>query len=79
MWNLLASAQYAVRISWANLVQYDNFSEVLGINSILRWVPDAGRELVFVVNRAVEDFDGDNRFDPLYSDLRLKFGYTIRF
>jgi hypothetical protein len=64
---------------WENFLQYDNVSESFGINSILRWVPEAGRETLLVVNRQLEDFDRDNRFDSLYAELTLKLAYTFRF
>ncbi|MDZ7767907.1 MAG: sugar-binding protein [Woeseiaceae bacterium] len=76
---LRADIAFTATWYWENLVQYDNVSETIGVNSILRWVPEAGREMVFVMNRQVEDFDRDNRFDALYSELRFKLGYTIRF
>ena len=45
--------------SWENFLQYDNESETLGMNSILRWIPRAGRETVLAVNSQQEDFDRD--------------------
>jgi len=32
--------------SWENFVQYDNVSDTVGLNSILRWIPRAGQETV---------------------------------
>ena len=64
---------------WENLVQYDNVSDSLGINSIMRWVPQAGRELVFVVNRELLDPDERRSFKTSYSELVAKFHYTFRF
>jgi hypothetical protein len=36
--------QYAFSstLSWSNLIQYDNISENLGLNSRLHWIPRAG-------------------------------------
>jgi hypothetical protein len=64
---------------WENFLQYDNVSETIGINSIVRWVPQAGREAVLVINRQVEDFDRDNRFTPYINELAFKIAYTLRF
>ena len=65
--------------SWENFVQYDNVSETIGLNSILRWIPRAGREAVLAVNTLREDFDRDGRFRSFSSDLTLKMSYTFRF
>jgi hypothetical protein len=65
--------------SWENFVQYDNVSDTVGLNSILRWIPRAGQETVFVVNTQREDFDRDGRFHSFTSDLTLKLSYTFRY
>jgi hypothetical protein len=39
----------------------------------------AGREMLFVVNHTVEDFDLDDRFHSLVSDVAAKISYTFRF
>jgi hypothetical protein len=65
--------------SWENFVQYDNVSDTVGLNSIVRWIPRAGREAVFVVNTQQEDFDRDGRFRSYTSDLTLKLSYTFRY
>ncbi len=65
--------------SWENFVQYDNVSDTIGLNSILRWIPLAGREAVLAVNTLREDFDRDGRFRSFSSDLTLKMSYTFRF
>ena len=62
-----------------NLIQYDNVSETIGINSRLEWTPEAGREAYLVINHNVEDFDLDNRFHSARSDIAVKFNYTFRF
>ena len=77
--SLRADIAFTTTWYWENFLQYDNVSETLGINSILRWVPQAGRETVLVVNRQLEDFDGDNRFDSYVSELVFKLSYTFRF
>lgn len=66
-------------LSWVNLLQYDNNSEMLGINSRLHWIPQAGREMFIVLNHNLEDPDRDNRFQSAFADLSLKVNYTLRF
>jgi hypothetical protein len=60
-------------------VQYDNISELLGINTRLQWIPKAGQEGFIVLNYNMEDTDKDNDFTALTRDLSLKFTYTFRF
>ncbi len=64
---------------WENFLQYDNVSYSLGLNSILRWVPRAGREVLLVVNREFVDYTRDRRFTSVTGDITFKFGYTFRF
>jgi len=64
---------------WENLVQYDNVSYSLGVNSIVRWVPRAGREMVLVVNREYIDFTRQRDFTRVSGDITFKFSYTFRF
>ncbi len=70
---------FSPTLYWINLLQYDNLSEELGINTRLQWVPRAGQEGFIVLNYNMQDKDKDNRFQAAYSDLSLKFRYTFRF
>jgi hypothetical protein len=70
---------FSSTLSWVNLIQYDNVSEVAGINMRLHWIPEAGREVFFVINHNVEDFDRDNNFHSSFSDATAKVSYTFRF
>jgi hypothetical protein len=70
---------FSLQLSWANLVQYDNVSEVLGFNSRLRWVPRAGQEGFIVLNHNLQDIDKDGDFQSQLSDVSIKFSYTFRF
>ena len=64
---------------WENFLQYDNVSNTMGLNSILRWVPRAGREVLLVVNREFVDHTRDYDFRSVSGDLTFKFSYTFRF
>ncbi len=66
------------RWSWSSLVQYDNTDDVFGINSRLRYMPEAGQEMVLVLNHG-GDVDPENRFHSTYSDINLKVSYTFRY
>ena len=76
---LNADIAFNVAWSWENFLQYDNVSDTIGVNSILRWIPRAGRETLFVVNTQFEDFDRDRRFRSYQSDLTFKLNHTFRF
>jgi hypothetical protein len=70
---------FSSTLSWVNLIQYDNVSEVIGINSRLHWIPQAGREAYIVLNHNLTDLNRDNHFVSTYGDLTLKLAYTWRF
>jgi len=76
-----ANVNYAFnsKWSWVNLVQYDNFSSSMGINSRLRWNPQAGEDLFIVINY---NFDAEGTFSRLsreQSEIALKYTKTFRF
>jgi hypothetical protein len=70
---------FSSELAWTTLIQYDNVSEVMGLNLRLNWIPEAGREFFFVINHNLQDFDEDNRFNSLASDVVAKASYTFRF
>jgi hypothetical protein len=74
-----ADIAFSARLSWVNLIQYDNVSEILGINSRLQWIPEAGRQLFLVLTQNLEDYDRDGSFHTAYSEAAVKFSYTFRF
>jgi hypothetical protein len=73
-----ADIVFSSTLSWSNLVQYDNVSEALGINSRLQWIPQMGRETYLVFNHELEDADRNNRFRSANADVVVKLGYTVR-
>lgn len=77
--SLSTQVAFSSTLYWINLLQYDNISEELGINTRLQWIPRAGQEGFIVLNYNMQDTDKDNRFESAYSDLSVKFRYTFRF
>ena len=67
------------KLSWVNLIQYDNATETTGINSRLHWIPEAGRELFIVLNHNLEDFDGDGVNHSDTADFTIKYRHTFRY
>ena len=70
---------YSSKLSWVNLLQYSNDSEVAGINSRIHWIPEAGRELFVVLNHNLEDPDLDNVFHSSFADFSVQYRHTFRF
>jgi len=70
---------FSSTLSWVNLVQYDNVSEAIGINSRLHWIPQAGREGFIVFNHGLTDRDKNDSFHSTNADVAVKFNYTWRF
>jgi hypothetical protein len=70
---------FSSTLSWVNLIQYDNVSENLGLNSRLHWIPEAGREGFIVLNHSLSDTDRNDSFHSTNADLSIKFSYTWRF
>ena len=65
--------------SWVNLIQFDNVSNNLGIDSRLHWTPQAGRNVFFVVSQGFERDSVDDRFTSTQTDIVMKIDYTLRF
>jgi hypothetical protein len=76
VFELGADFNFSPRISWANLVQYDNESRILGFQSRFRWILKPGNDLFIVFNRGWEDID--NRFRSAFDRGTIKFQYTFR-
>lgn len=70
---------FSSTLYWISLLQYDNLSEELGINTRVQWIPRAGQEGFIVLNYNMQDLDKDNTFESAFSDLSVKFRYTFRF
>jgi hypothetical protein len=65
-------------VSWANLVQYDNESRLLGVQSRFRWILRPGNDIFLVLNRGWTRRDLDGRYLPEFDKGSLKLQYTFR-
>lgn len=67
--------------SLITLVQYDNLSDQLGVNSRFRWNFDPGKDLWLVLNHNMLEDQGDGRngFTNVESSIAVKFRYTFRY
>ena len=76
-----SNANYAFnsKWSWVNLLQYDNASSSVGVNSRLRWNPKAGEDMYVVINY---NFDSEGVFTHLSrekAEIALKYTKTFRY
>jgi hypothetical protein len=69
---------FSATLSWVNLVQYDNVSRSAGVNMRLHWIPEAGREVFFVINQNLDE-DLVDHFHSAVADVTAKMSYTFRF
>ncbi|MDJ0751251.1 MAG: sugar-binding protein [Woeseiaceae bacterium] len=76
--SLSSDIAFNSRWSWSNLLQYDNTADVTALNSRLRYIPEAGREMILVLNHGA-DVDPENRLSSTRSDVSLKISYTFRY
>ena len=70
---------FSSTVYWVNLIQYDDVSEVVGVNARLVWIPTAGQEGLLVLNHSLQDRDRNNSFRSELLDLNVKLSYTFRF
>ncbi|HJR70243.1 MAG TPA: DUF5916 domain-containing protein [Gammaproteobacteria bacterium] len=78
---LSLEAIFSSKLSWINLIQYDNVSDTIGINSRLHWIPQAGREGFLVLNHNLreEPLRPDTDYHTSLAEVTLKYSYTFRF
>ena len=76
--SLRTDVAFDSRWSWSNFLQYDNSGDVFGINSRLRYVPEAGQEMMLVLNHGGV-VDAANHLSSTQSDVNLKVSYTFRY
>ena len=68
------------RLSFFNLIQYDNRSRNLGWQSRVRWTLRPGNELFFAFNQGwIQEETDDLRFRAQDSKVSAKFQYSFRF
>ena len=68
------------RLSFSNLVQYDNRSRNMGWQSRIRWTLQPGNDLFFAFNQGwIQEADGNLRFRTQDRKVSAKFQYSFRF
>jgi Carbohydrate family 9 binding domain-like/Domain of unknown function (DUF5916) len=74
-----ADINFNTQLSWTNLLQYDDVSEVAGIQSHLHWIPKAGQDFSLIINHSSQDLDRDGNFRSLNAEYGARLSYTFRF
>ncbi|MGH9390664.1 MAG: hypothetical protein ACRD1Z_13695, partial [Vicinamibacteria bacterium] len=70
---------FSANVTWANLVQYDSESRLLGAQSRFRWILRPGNDVFVVVNRGWEHREIDGDLIPSFDKGSVKLQYTFRF
>jgi hypothetical protein len=78
LFSLQANYNFSPNISWANLVQYDNDSRILGFQTRFRWILQPGNDLFLVLNRGwFKTFE--HEYVSSFDRGTIKLQYTFRF
>jgi len=67
------------RWSWINLIQYDNASSSVGVNSRLRWNPVAGEDFFLVLNTGFDSEGVFSRISREQAEIAIKYTKTFRY
>ena len=74
---LQVNIAFSPEVTWNNIIQHDNVSDTLGINSRLRWELRPGDEVFLVLNQGFDT--GDGGFQSFSNELIFKIGLTFRY
>ena len=78
LFSLQADYNFTPNISWANTVQYDTESRILGFQTRFRWILKPGNDLFLVLNRGwFKTYEHD--YVPSFDRGTVKLQYTFRF
>jgi hypothetical protein len=78
LFGVRADFNFSPNLSWANLVQYDNESRVLGFQTRFRWILQPGNDLFVVLNRGWYR-SLDREYLSIFDRGTVKLTYTFRF
>jgi hypothetical protein len=78
LFSLQANYNFSPNISWANLVQYDSESRIIGFQTRFRWIMTPGSDLFLVLNRGWRK-TFENGYISEFDRGTAKLQYTFRF
>lgn len=76
--SLRAEVAFNSRWSWTSLLQYENASDAGRLDTRIQFVPEAGREVMLVVNLG-SNIGPDNHWSSTQRDQTCKLAYTFRY
>jgi hypothetical protein len=68
---------FSPNLSWYNYAQYENQTDIIGLQSRFQWIIKPGKEIYLTFNSPL--IDPLERFHAEAYEARLKVNYTIRF
>ncbi len=68
---------FTPEISWSSVLQYDNGTDRMGLNSIFHWEVEPGHDIHVVLNYDWDEL-GDSLL-PTFTDGAIKIAWTLRF
>jgi hypothetical protein len=68
---------FSPNLSWYNYAQYENQTQIIGLQSRFQWIIKPGKEIYLTFNSPL--IDPLQRFSAEAYEARLKVNYTIRF
>ena len=71
------NVSFRTGVSWVSVIQYDNLSDSIGINSRLLWEIEPGKEISFVVNQGWDA--GPDGISGTVTDLTARVAWTLRY
>jgi hypothetical protein len=74
---LRANFSFSPAVSWNNLLQWDDESDTIGVQSRLRWIPQPGQEVFLVFDETLESDSSTST--PRFEELSFKVTYALRF
>ena len=75
--SLRLDVNFNTQVSWSNFLQYDNESDVLGLNSRLRWILSDGREAFLIFNPTLRA--KHRHLSSIRTDTFAKVEWTFRY
>ncbi|MCG8432870.1 MAG: carbohydrate binding family 9 domain-containing protein [Gammaproteobacteria bacterium] len=78
LYRVRADVAFNSKWSLLNFLQFDNVSNQFGLNTRLRYIPEAGKEMFLVLNHGMVR-EPDDSFRSTLTEVIFKLGYTFRF
>jgi hypothetical protein len=69
----------SAQLAWENFIQYDSVTTNIGINSRLTWIPEAGQQVMLVLNHGLLEDEITARYRSAERDSAISLKYTFRF